>query len=116
MAEALRAVGYLADTGLATIAYLAYARQRPLLLEGDPGVGKTELAKALAELTGWPLVRLQCYEGIDRRPGPHDWDFPRQLLHLRTVSHGDERAAEKSVYNRDYLLSRPLLAAIENRA
>src|SRR5665811_1998614 len=81
----LRATGYLPDEGLSTITYLAQGMQRPLLLEGEPGTGKTALAEALAELEGVPLIRLQCYEGIDATQALYDWDFPRQILHLRTL-------------------------------
>src|SRR6185436_16166709 len=81
----LRATGYLRDEGLSTITYLALAMQRPLLLEGEPGTGKTALAEALATLLGASLIRLQCYEGIDASQALYDWDFPRQILHLRAV-------------------------------
>src|SRR5680860_664714 len=81
----LRATGYLPDEGLSTITYLALAMQRPLLLEGEPGTGKTALAEALALLLDVPLIRLQCYEGIDASQALYDWDFPRQILHLRAL-------------------------------
>ena len=83
--RALGSTGYLADDDLATVVYLAHGMQRPLLLEGEPGTGKTALAEALAEVAGVPLIRLQCYEGIDASQALYDWDFPRQILHLRTL-------------------------------
>ena len=82
---ALETTGYLADPGLSTVTFLAHRLARPLLLEGEPGTGKTALAEALAEVLGRPLVRLQCYEGIDATQALYDWDFPRQILHLRAV-------------------------------
>ncbi|UUZ45180.1 AAA family ATPase [Janibacter limosus] len=85
LADRLGATGYLADEDPATVAFLAGEMQRPLLLEGAPGTGKTALAEALAELEGVPLIRLQCYEGIDASQALYDWDFPRQILHLRTL-------------------------------
>ena len=92
LAAALDAAGYLPDEGVATAAYLAIRMRRPLLLEGDPGVGKTALARALADVVGAELVRLSCYEGIDANQALYDWDFPRQLLHLRAAEGGgDER-------------------------
>ncbi len=106
---------YLADDGLAMAVYLALTLSRPLFLEGEPGVGKTEVAKTLAGLIGAPLIRLQCYEGIDAAQALYDWDFPRQLLHLRavdTATAGDDTAL-RTVYGRDFLLSRPILAALE---
>jgi MoxR-like ATPase len=110
LAAALDAVGYLPDEGVATAAYLAIRMRRPLLLEGDPGVGKTALAQALADVTGAELVRLSCYEGIDASQALYDWDFPRQLLHLRAAEQaGDER----SVYDRRFLIPRPILRALE---
>src|SRR5687767_8898864 len=83
--DALESTGYLADEDLSTVVYLAHGMQRPLLLEGEPGTGKTSLAEALAEVEGVPLIRLQCYEGIDASQALYDWDFPRQILHLRTL-------------------------------
>mgnify|MGYP003136899711 FL=1 len=105
---------YLADDGLAIAAFLALRLSRPLFLEGDPGVGKTEVAKTLAALLGAPLLRLQCYEGIDSAEALYDWDFPRQLLHLRATEHADVDADEvmRAVYGEDFLLARPLLAAL----
>ncbi|HAS11532.1 MAG TPA: ATPase, partial [Acidimicrobiaceae bacterium] len=105
---------YLADDGLAIAAFLALRLSRPLFLEGDPGVGKTEVAKTLAVLLGAPLLRLQCYEGIDAAEALYDWDFPRQLLHLRATEHADVDADEvmRAVYGEDFLLARPLLAAL----
>src|SRR4051794_4764271 len=96
LAEALEGVGYLPDEGVSTAAYLALAMRRPLFVEGDAGVGKTALAQAMAEVLDAPLIRLQCYEGIDAAQALYDWDFPRQLLHLRAVeaaSHGRGVAA-----------------------
>jgi MoxR-like ATPase len=115
VAEALDAAGYLPDTGLATAAYLAIVMQRPLFLEGDPGVGKTALAHALATITGSRLVRLQCYEGIDASQALYDWDFPRQILHLRAAGDTADRAElEASLYDRRFLVARPILQALEH--
>jgi MoxR-like ATPase len=114
VSDALSAAGYLPDTGLATAAFLAMRMHRPLFLEGDPGVGKTALAHALATITGSRLVRLQCYEGIDASQALYDWDFPRQILHLRAAGDSDDRAElEASLYDRRFLVARPILQAIE---
>ena len=112
---------YLADDGLATAAYLALRLHRPLFLEGEAGVGKTEVARTLAALLDAPLIRLQCYEGIDASQALYDWDFPRQLLHLRAAeaaaSSGSEsldaEQVEAELYDRRFLLARPLLQALE---
>ncbi|HEX3956538.1 MAG TPA: MoxR family ATPase [Trebonia sp.] len=115
VADALAAVGYLPDAGVATAAYLALTMQRPLFLEGDPGVGKTALAQALAQITGSELVRLQCYEGIDATQALYDWNFPRQILHLRAAGDSADTAeVEKSLYGRDFLIVRPILRALES--
>ena len=115
----LRTTGYLPDEGLSTITYLALAMQRPLLLEGEPGTGKTALAEALALLLDVPLIRLQCYEGIDASQALYDWDFPRQILHLRTVeatSEGvDTEALEASLFADRFLLDRPILRALREQ-
>ena len=115
VAARLGATGYLADEELATVVFLASRMQRPLLLEGEPGTGKTALAEALAQSLDLPLVRLQCYEGIDASQALYDWDFPRQILHLRALEAAgevDSDEAEKSLYDERYLLSRPVLAAL----
>jgi len=112
LAAALRETGYLPDEGLATAGFLAMRMHRPLFLEGDAGVGKTSLAQALAEVTGAELVRLQCYEGIDAAQALYDWDFPRQILHLRTAETAgltqDSDQLEKSLYSRRFLISRSI--------
>jgi MoxR-like ATPase len=114
VAAALDRAGYLPDAGVATAAYLAIRMGRPLFLEGDPGVGKTALAQALADITDTPLVRLQCYEGIDASQALYDWDFPRQVLHLRAAADTDDRATlEASLYDRRFLVARPILQALE---
>jgi MoxR-like ATPase len=118
MTKALANTGYLADEGLATAGYLAMRLGRPLFLEGDAGVGKTAFAQALADATGAHFVRLQCYEGIDAAQALYDWDFPRQILHLRTLeatgSPLDAATVEASLYDRRFLIARPLLEALEN--
>ena len=119
LADALDGVGYLADEGVSTAAYLALTMGRPLFCEGEPGTGKTSLATALAEALGVELIKLQCHEGIDATQALYDWDFPRQLLHLRALeaaSDGqlDAAAAEQSLYTRRFLLARPLLRALED--
>jgi len=117
LGAALQSNGYLPDDGLATAAYLALRMGRPLFVEGDAGVGKTSLAQALATVLAAPLIRLQCYEGIDVAQAVYDWDFPRQLLHLRAAEAagraGDVEALEGELYSRRFLLSRPLLQAVE---
>ncbi|MDQ6936032.1 MAG: MoxR family ATPase [Actinomycetota bacterium] len=116
VAASLDATGYLTDEALATSVFLALKMQRPLLLEGEPGTGKTALAEALAEVSDLPLIRLQCYEGIDATQALYDWDFPRQILHLRAleaVGGADAEEAEKSLYDARFLLARPVLAALQ---
>ena len=118
VAEALTAHGYLPDEGLATSIFLALRLERPLLLEGEPGVGKTEVARVLADWVGGPLVRLQCYEGIDAAQAVYEWDHARQLLHLRTAeatgraSDTADSALEDELYDERFLVRRPLLRAI----
>ena len=109
--------GYLADRRLATSLFLSLRLNRPLFLEGEAGVGKTELAKVLADLLDAPLIRLQCYEGLDVAQAAYEWNVARQLLHIRLAeSSGSSTssAAEQSLYSPDMLLSRPLLAAIRS--
>jgi MoxR-like ATPase len=115
VADALAAHGYLADEGLATAIYLALRLHRPLFLEGEAGVGKTEVAKVVAAWTGGELLRLQCYEGIDLSQAAYEWDYARQLLHLRAVEASGEsaRAAEDELYDERFLVRRPLLRALE---
>jgi MoxR-like ATPase len=118
LAEMLASTGYLADEGLATVGYLALSMERPLLLEGEPGTGKTSLAEALAQGFGLPLIRLQCYEGIDASQALYDWDFTAQILHLRSVeaSGGAGMSAaelESSLYDKRFLLARPILKALQ---
>jgi MoxR-like ATPase len=114
VADALDAAGYLPDQGVATAAHLAIRMGRPLFVEGDPGVGKTSLAHALAAACGAKLWRLQCYEGIDASQALYDWDFPRQMLHLRAAGNGDNSEVEASLYDRRFLISRPILSALES--
>ena len=103
---------YLADRGLATAIYLARALPQPLMLEGEAGVGKTEVAKALADGLGVPLVRLQCYEGIDAAQALYEWDYTRQLLHLRAADLRD--GGGRDIYGEEFLLERPLLRALRS--
>src|SRR4051795_4690526 len=118
LGTALEATGYLPDEGLATAAYLALVMHRPLFLEGEAGVGKTALAHALADVTGRPIYRLQCYEGLEASQALYDWDFGRQLLHLRAAeaahANDDPASLEASLYDRRFLLARPLLQALED--
>jgi MoxR-like ATPase len=113
--------GYLADEGLATAVFLALRLGRPLLLEGDAGVGKTEVARAIAAWTGGPLVRLQCHDGIDAAQALYEWDHARQLLHLRAAEAAGDAAAvgvealEGALYDERFLVRRPLLAALDGR-
>ena len=112
--EALERESYLADRGLATAVFLALRMRRPLLLEGEPGVGKTEVAKTLAAALGADLIRLQCYEGIDAAQALYEWDYARQLLYARALQAGEidvsQRVAE--LYGPEFLLERPLLRAL----
>ncbi|HVM56891.1 MAG TPA: MoxR family ATPase [Gaiellaceae bacterium] len=111
---ALREADYLPDRGLATSIFLALEMRRPLLLEGEAGVGKTEVAKTLARLLGAELIRLQCYEGIDASQALYEWDYARQLLYARALQagEGDVRAHASELYGPDFLVERPLLKAI----
>ena len=122
LADALAGAGYLADQGLAVAGFLALRLHRPVFLEGDAGVGKTAFAAAIAEAAGVELIRLQCYEGLDAAQALYDWDFPRQVLHLRAVEAAARATAdgpvtaedlEADLYDRRFLLARPLLRAIE---
>src|SRR3954464_13029323 len=117
LTEALAERAYLADRGLDTVLHVALALQKPLLLEGEAGVGKTEVAKTLADVLGARLIRLQCYEGIDVAHALYDWSYARQMLYIRTLEttgHTATSSALAEVFGRDFLVRRPLLDAIEH--
>jgi MoxR-like ATPase len=109
LTELLRGGAYLADRGLATAVHVALSLRRPLLLEGEVGVGKTEIAKVLAAVLGRDLIRLQCYEGIDTNQALYEWDYSRQLLHIRTLS---TEIAVADLFGAEFLVERPLLRAV----
>jgi len=114
LAAGLDAADYLTDPGLATALFMAVRLPQPLLLEGEAGVGKTEAAKALARVLDTPLVRLQCYEGIDAAEALYEWTYPKQLLGIRLAEARNDPLAEADLFGRDYLLRRPLLEALEH--
>jgi len=105
---------YIADRGLTTAIFLALKLQRPLLLEGEAGVGKTEVAKVLADLYETDLIRLQCYEGLDVHHAVYEWNYSRQMLHIRLAEARGDSVADADLFGADFLLSRPLLQAIQN--
>ena len=113
--RAMFAQDYIADRGLATAVFLALKRRKPLLLEGEPGVGKTEVARVLTALLGTKLIRLQCYEGIDVNTAVYEWNYTRQMLHIRLMEAGGNGQQEelKEIFGPDFLLQRPLLQAID---
>ncbi|MEA2657079.1 MAG: hypothetical protein QOI23_2444 [Chloroflexota bacterium] len=111
----LRERRYIGDRGLATSIFLALKLEKPLFIEGEAGVGKTEAAKVMADVLGARLIRLQCYEGIDLAHAVYEWNYPRQLLHIRLLDEkGDRRTAEREIFSPEFLLRRPLLDAIDN--
>ena len=114
LATALDACDYLADDGLATAMFLSLRLPQPVLLEGEAGVGKTEAARALAAALGTPLIRLQCYEGMDSSEALYEWNYPRQLLRIRLAEAGGEDVGEDDLFGREYLVRRPVLEAIEH--
>jgi MoxR-like ATPase len=112
--EVLLKEEYVCDRSLATVVYLSLAMGKPLLLEGEAGVGKTEIAKVLAKVLNAKLIRLQCYEGLDANTALYEWNYPKQMLRIKLeeVQRGDKKAVETEIFNQDYLLKRPLLEAI----
>jgi MoxR-like ATPase len=114
LAQRLAAVDYLVDEGLATSMFLSLRLPQPLLLEGEAGVGKTEAARSLATVLDTPLVRLQCYDGIDAAEALYEWNYPRQLLSIRLAEAGGEKLSEEQLFGADYLIRRPLLRALEH--
>ncbi len=115
---AFAAQGYVADRDLATAVFLSLALGRPLLLEGEAGVGKTEIGRVLAGVLGAELIRLQCYEGLDVNTALYEWDYPRQMLEIRLLeARGEARtAATRDIFSQEFLIRRPLLRALESRA
>jgi MoxR-like ATPase len=113
--DALRAHDYICDRSLATTVFLALSLERPLLVEGEAGVGKTELAKVLAAALGTTLIRLQCYEGLDVNTAVYEWNYPRQMLEIRLLEARGEidRAKAHDIFSREFLIARPLLQALE---
>jgi MoxR-like ATPase len=114
LARRLATVDYLVDEGLATSMFLALNLPQPLLLEGEAGVGKTEAGKALAAVLDTPLIRLQCYDGIDAAEALYEWNYPRQLLSIRLAEASGEHLKEEDLFGPDYLIRRPLLRALEH--
>jgi MoxR-like ATPase len=114
LSASLEANGYLTDTGLTTALYLAVRLPQPLLLEGEPGVGKTEAAKAVAAVLGSPLIRLQCYDGLDAAEALYEWNYPRQLLSIRLAESRGVPLAETDLFTDAYLIRRPVLAALSH--
>src|SRR5262252_6935844 len=113
MQEAMERQGYIAEPEIATAVYLARDMGKPLLIEGDAGVGKTEIAKVLSRVLGTELIRLQCYEGLDVSTALYEWDYPRQMLRIRMAGDAaDPEGLEHVIFSREYLLERPLLKAI----
>jgi MoxR-like ATPase len=113
--NALEGAGYLAEQGLATSLFLNMRLPQPLLLEGEAGVGKTQAAKSIAELLNTPLIRLQCYEGIDASEALYEWNYPRQLLSIRLAESQGQEIGEETLFGRDFLIDRPLLQALEHK-
>ena len=113
--QALRERSYVADRGLATSLFVALKLKRPLFLEGEAGVGKTEVAKVVADVLGAPLIRLQCYEGLDVNQAVYEWDYARQMMHIRLAEARGEHPAASDLFGPQFLLRRPLLQAIEAR-
>jgi MoxR-like ATPase len=114
LAQRLAAVDYLADEGLATSIFLSLRLPQPLLLEGEAGVGKTEAGRSLAAVLDTPLIRLQCYDGIDAAEALYEWNYPRQLLSIRLADTSGETLSEEDLFGPDYLIRRPLLRALEH--
>jgi MoxR-like ATPase len=114
LAQRLGAVDYLVDEGLATSIFLSLRLPQPLLLEGEAGVGKTEAAKALAAALDTPLIRLQCYDGIDAAEALYEWNYPRQLLSIRLADSESRHLTEADLFSADYLIARPLLRALQH--
>jgi MoxR-like ATPase len=114
LARRLAAVDYLVDEGLATSMFLSLRLPQPLLLEGEAGVGKTEAGKSLALVLDTPLIRLQCYDGIDAAEALYEWNYPRQLLSIRLADASGEKLSEEDLFGPDYLIRRPLLRALEH--
>jgi len=114
--EVLRDERYICDRSLATIVYLSLVMGKPVLLEGEAGVGKTEVAKVLAKVLGAKLIRLQCYEGLDANTALYEWNYPKQMLRIKLeeVEHGDKEAVETEIFSQEYLIKRPLLEAIQS--
>lgn len=113
--DILRTERYICDRSLATVVYLSLIMGKPLLLEGEAGVGKTEIAKVLSKVLGAKLIRLQCYEGLDANTALYEWNYPKQMLRIKLeeVEHGDKETVETEIFTQDYLIKRPLLEAIQ---
>jgi MoxR-like ATPase len=117
--QAMQSKDYVSDRALATVIFLAMKMHKPILLEGEAGVGKTEVAKVLAAILGTKLIRLQCYEGLDANTALYEWNFPRQMLHIKiaeAAEHVSTAQVEQEIYSAPYLIKRPLLEALQNGA